>query len=97
MPAATRLFDADVFHCSSMVRAVGSPDVFVNSLPWSRMGDVNTPHEFPVEEECETHTAPILLGSVTVFVNGRGAGRMGDPLTPDCTAVAEGSPNVFAG
>jgi uncharacterized Zn-binding protein involved in type VI secretion len=31
-----------------------------------------------------------------VFINGKGAGRIGDAITA-CTAVAEGSPNVFCG
>ena len=34
MPAATRVGDADVTHCSGMVRAEGSPNVFVNGIPW---------------------------------------------------------------
>lgn len=97
MPAATRVGDPDVTHCSAMVRAVGSPNVFVNNLPWSRQTDINTPHLVPAGEECETHTAPIMFGSQTVFVNGLQAGRIGDPLTPDCTSVAGGSQNVFAG
>ena len=36
MPAATRIGDADVPHCSGMVRAQGSDNVFVNYIPWSR-------------------------------------------------------------
>ena len=40
MPAATRVGDADIDDCSSMVRAVGSPNVFVNGIPWSRQGDI---------------------------------------------------------
>ena len=47
MPAATRIGDADVPHCSGMTRAVGSPNVFVNNIPWSRQGDVNTGHLLP--------------------------------------------------
>ena len=31
MPAATRIGDADVPHCSGMVRAEGSANVFVNN------------------------------------------------------------------
>lgn len=96
MPAATRVGDADAPHCSDMVRAVGSPNVFVNGIFWSRQTDINTPHLIPAGEECDTHTAPITIGSTTVFVNGLGAGRVGDVLT-NCTFVAEGSPNVFAG
>ena len=95
MPAATRIGDADVPHCSGMVRAEGSPDVFVNGISWSRQGDVNTGHFYPPTPG-PILAAPIHIGSPTVFVNGRGAGRVGDAIT-DCTIVAEGSPNVFAG
>jgi len=95
VPAATRIGDDDVPHCSPMVRAEGSPDVFVNGIPWSRESDVNTPHLLP-PVPCPTHTAPIAIGSTTVFVNNLGAGRVGDAITA-CTSVAEGSPDVFAG
>lgn len=95
MPAATRIGDADVSHCSGMTRAVGSPNVFVNGIPWSRQGDVNTVHLLP-GSPCPAHSAPITSGSTTVKVNGRGAGRVGDGIT-SCTSVAAGSPNVFAG
>lgn len=93
MPAATRIGDADIPHCSGMVRAQGSPDVFVNLIPWSRQGDMNTGHLLP-PVPCPAHQAPIVIGSVTVFVNNKGAGRIGDAT---CTAVAQGSTNVFAG
>lgn len=96
MPAATRVGDDDLFDCSAMVRAVGSPNVLVNGIPWSRAGDPNTQHLLVAEPICLTHTAPIAIGSLTVRVNGRGAGRVGDILS-GCTAVAEGSGDVFAG
>lgn len=95
MPAATRLGDADIPHCSGMVRAVGSHDVFINGRPWSRQGDVNTPHLLP-GNPCPTHSAPIAIGSRTVRVNGRGGGRVGDAIA-SCTAVAVGSHDTFAG
>ncbi len=95
MPAATRIGDADVPHCSGMTRAVGSPDVFVNSIAWSRQSDVNTPHLLP-PAVCPTHAAPIATGSTTVFVNSLGGGRIGDAIS-SCTSVAAGSPDVFAG
>lgn len=95
MPAATRIGDADVTHCSGMTRAQGSLDVFVNSIPWSRQGDVNTVHLLP-GVPCPAHAAPIAVGSSTVFVNGKGAGRVGDAIS-GCTSVAAGSSNVFAG
>jgi uncharacterized Zn-binding protein involved in type VI secretion len=78
-----------------MVRALGSHDVLVNGRPWSRQGDVNSPHLLPALV-CPTHVAPIALGSFTVRVNGRGAGRIGDKLI-SCTAVAGGSHDVLAG
>lgn len=95
MPAVTRKGDADVSHCSAMVRDEHSPDVYANGIWVSRQGDNNTAHKFP-PGPCETHTAPITIGSTTVFCNGLGIGRIGDAIT-SCTSVAEGSPNVFAG
>jgi uncharacterized Zn-binding protein involved in type VI secretion len=78
-----------------MTRAVGSPDVYVNNIPWSRQGDVNTVHLLP-PAPCPSHAAPIASGSSTVKVNGMGAGRIGDGIS-GCTSVAAGSSNVFAG
>ena len=95
MPAVTRITDADVAHCSGMVRAVGSSDVIVNGLGVSRQGDVNTSHLLP-GAICPSHSAPIAVGSLTVIVNGRGCGRVGDAIS-GCTSVAQGSPDVFAG
>lgn len=96
MPAATRIGDSDLKHdCQTPVRAEGSNNVFVNGRAWSRMGDNNTTHKYG--SKCKKrHAAPIAVGSKTVFVNGRGAGRIGDKVA-SCTAVAQGSPNVFAG
>ena len=93
MPAVTRVGDADVSHCSGMVRAQGSGNVFCNGIPISRQGDNNTGHLLP-GVPCPGHSAPIATGSTTVFVNGVGCGRIGDAT---CTSVAEGSSNVFAG
>ena len=92
---ATRIGDADIPHCSGMVRAQGSPNVLVNGIPWSCMGDINTPHLLP-GDPCPVHVAPIAKGSTTVIVNGRGAGRVGDSLA-GCTSVAMGSFNVICG
>ena len=97
MPAATRIGDADVAHCSGMTRAQGSPDVFVNGIAWSRQGDVNTTHLLPPNiPPCPSHAAGIASGSSTVKVNTKGAGRLGDGIS-GCTSVAAGSSNVFAG
>ena len=97
MPAATRIGDADVSHCSGMTRAEGSSNVFVNGIAWSRQGDNNTTHLLPPSiPPCPSHAAGIASGSSTVKVNTKGAGRIGDSIT-GCTSVAAGSSNVFAG
>ena len=95
MPSVTRIGDADVPHCSGMVRAAGSSNVFVNGIGVSRQGDNNTGHLLP-PAPCPSHAAPIAIGSTTVFVKNRGCGRVGDGIS-GCTSVAAGSSNVFAG
>lgn len=82
-------------HCSGMTRKAGSGDVFCNGIPVSRQSDVNTVHLLP-GAPCPAHAAPIASGSSTVFVNNLGCGRVGDGIS-GCTAVAAGSPDVFAG
>ena len=94
---ATRIGDNDVTHCSGMVRAQGSRDVFVNGIPWSLETHDNTPHLIPGGDKCYTHQAQIAQGSRVVFVNGLPSGRIGDDVGPSCTMVAQGSRNVFAG
>jgi len=96
MPAVSRIGDLDVPHCSGMVRATGSSDVFVNTRPAVRQGDINTVHKIPGGIDCFLHTGAVRTGSRSVFINGRGAGRVGDELL-DCTEIAQGSENVFAG
>ena len=98
MPAATRIGEWDLMHCSPPSRMGGSPNVFVNGRPWSRQGDLNTVHLFFVSCPpcCLPHVAPISNGSTTVRVNGLGAGKVGDFLM-GCTMVIGGSPNVIVG
>ena len=93
--AVTRVGDADSPHCSGMVRAAGSGNVFCNGISVSRQGDKNTVHLKP-GNPCPPHSASISSGSSTVKVNGKGCGRINDGLG-GCTSVAAGSPNVFAG
>jgi len=93
MPAVARIGDANADHCSPMVQAAGSGNVFCNGRGISRSGDANTPHDLP-GSPCPGHDTPIGSGSGSVYVNGKQCGRVGDPT---CTAVAAGSPNVFAG
>ena len=97
MPAVTRAGDADVTHCTGMVREGKSSDVFANGIGVSRQGDNNTAHYLPPDiPPCPGHSAPIASGSSTVFVNNKGCGRVGDGIS-GCTSVAAGSSNVFAG
>ena len=58
MPAVTRKGDADVPHCSGMVRDGASTNVFVNGRGISRVGDNNTGHLLP-PVPCPAHSAPI--------------------------------------
>ena len=75
----------------------GSPDVFVNGIPWHRQGDAYVSHccTCPgMPHGC--HSSVLAAGSPTVFVNGKQAGRVGNPVA--CGgSVATGSSNVFCG
>ena len=95
MPAVTRIGDADVSHCSGMTRAVGSSNVFVNSIGVSRQGDNNTSHVLP-PAPCSPHQAAITTGSLKVKINGKGCGRIADAIS-GCTKVAEGYIKVIVG
>ena len=88
-----RIGDADIVHCSPMVRAMGAPNVLVNGRPASCLGDLNTVHKFPAGKKCLPHAEPIFKGGPTVFCNGRPIGHIGDKT---CTAVALGSESVLA-
>ena len=72
MPAVTRVGDSEVSHCSGMVRAAGSGNVFCNGISVSRQGDKNTTHKFPAGDKCPPHATSISSGSGSVFVNGKG-------------------------
>lgn len=95
MPAACRI--GDPISCGD-TEAQGSPDVFCNGIPWTRVGpDLTAGHCFA--------PTPIASGSPTVFINNLPAARVGDPIVahtcPPIPAthggsVANGSPDVFA-
>ncbi len=94
MPAVARQGDAGQTHCTPYNIAEGSPDVFVNNRPVARVGDSSTLHKKPGGRNCVPHVSTISQGSATVFINGKSAARVGDPLA-DCTAIAQGSDDVF--
>ena len=95
MPAVARLGDRERVHCSPPRRAGHFRSVFANGIPMSGVGHRNTPHLVPCACPvcCCVHTAPLRGGSPNVFAERIPVGRVGDPT---CTAVAQGSPNVFA-
>ena len=95
MPAAARKGDRGIPHCSGYTIAMGSEDVFINGIAAARQGDNSTAHQLPGSPTCPTHAPSISRGSESVFVNGKPLARVGDTLT-GCTAVAQGSEDVFA-
>lgn len=93
MPGAVRM--GDVISCGD-VMADGSPNVFANGIPMSRVGIDNT------SGHCFSST-PIVSGSSNVFINNTPADRVGDPIQTHCCpgngchsgVAAVGSPDVF--
>ena len=59
--AACRIGDLDLVHCSTPVRAMGSPTVYVNGISWSRMGDVNHPHLKPCGKVCRFSSNDVIV------------------------------------
>jgi len=95
MPAAARVGDLGIPHCSPYVIVTGSTDVLINGRPAARVGDFSTPHLVP-SRKCFTHIAPIVIGSTSVLINGRPAAYVGSYLL-GCTFVATGSLDVIVG
>lgn len=98
MPAVARIGDpfSTGHPCDgSSTIAQGSPNVFANSIPASRVGDSSVSHLILVGDVCVGHAVPIASGSSTVFANGIPLARVGDSI--DAGAITGGSPNVFAG
>ena len=89
-----RLGDRERVHCSVPFRKGHFKTVFANGIPVSGHGHFNTVHLIPCPCPacCCPHAAPLKRGSPDVFAEGIPIGRVGDPT---CTAVAQGSLNVF--
>jgi len=96
MAAVTRLGDICTGHGCWPPRpnVEASADVFANGIGVHRQGDAWMPHTCP--EIPETHAGSLAAGSSAVYANGKQVGRIGDPVSCG-SAVATGSPNVFAG
>ena len=98
MPAVARIGDpfSTGHPCDgSSIIAQGSPNVYANSIPASRLGDMSASHLILVGDVCVPHAVPIAAGSSTVFANSIPLARVGDAI--DAGAITGGSPNVFAG
>lgn len=92
----TRLGDSCTGHSSFPPRpsSGGSGDVFVNGIAVHREGDSWSPHGSP--SPSPPHSGVLSDGSSSVYVNDKMVGRIGDPVSCG-SAVAQGSPDVFAG
>ena len=95
MPAVAHIGSINIPHCSGHNMADGSGSVFVNGIGVSRVGDSTIVHQKPCPPplQCCPHSSSVSSGSHNVFANGISLARVGDP---HCTAIAQGSPNVFA-
>ena len=69
--------------------------VYINGKLVARRGDPLKPHTIKRGLDCIGHPANINRGSRTVFAHGIPIARIGD--SADKGAMAQGSPNVFAG
>jgi uncharacterized Zn-binding protein involved in type VI secretion len=98
MPAVARIGDpfATGHPCDgASTIAEGSPNVFANGIPVSRVGDLSASHTILVGDVCVPHAVPIAAGSSTVFANGIPVARVGDAI--DAGSITGGSGDVFAG
>lgn len=91
---ATFIGANDLVHCSTPIRAQGTPTVFVDGSAWSCLSHLNITHLKPGGKHCVPHQAPIGQGSSNVFIEGIAAGRIGSKII-GCTVVAQGAPTVI--
>ena len=99
MRSASQISNPYLNRCNTPVQATGSPNVFVNKLAKSRIGDVTAPYLeiVPCPKCCKTHVAPVITGSPKCFTNVIASERLGD-LALGITGkfpIIVGSPNVF--
>jgi uncharacterized Zn-binding protein involved in type VI secretion len=95
VPAAARLDDPGIPHCSGYVIRTASTDVYINDRGAARLDDLNTVHFLP-GAPCPAHSVGISQASRSVYINDRGAARVGDPFE-SCTRISAGSDDVFIG
>lgn len=95
MPAVSRLGDTCTGHGAWPPRPStgASANVFVDGIAAHRQGDAWASHCNPTPS---CHASVLAAGSASVFANGKQLARIGDPVACG-SAVAQGSPTVFAG
>jgi len=99
MRSASQISNAYLNRCNTPVQATGAPNVFVNKLAKSRIGDQTAPYLeiVPCPKCCKTHVAPVITGSPKVFANKISAEGLSD-LALGITGtfpIIVGSPNVY--
>ena len=93
MPLATTVGLLSTGHdtCSPVPCIEGSPTVFVENQPITRIGDSYAVHGCPLHSP---HSGKLSTGSSVLFVDDRAVGRIGDLIASGgCTSahrVAEG-------
>jgi|LWDU01.1.fsa_nt_gi hypothetical protein len=91
-----RMTDADIPHCTPMVRMIGNPTVLVGKLPVVSLLMTNTFHLQPAWPICIPCGGGQIIATSTVLIGGMPAGRTLDPLM-SCTMAGMGSINVLFG
>lgn len=93
MPLATTMGCMSSGHddCAPVPCIEGSPTMFVEGQPVTRIGDSYAVHGCPAHPP---HSGKLSTGSSVLFVDGRAVGRVGDTIgSGGCTSahrVAEG-------
>lgn len=99
MLASGRIGDEYLKRCNTPVQGTGSPNVFVNSLSKSKLGDRTIPYQetVPCPKCCTTHVAPVITGSKKVFTNSISSELLGDRALgiTGTFPLVKGSSSVF--
>lgn len=99
MLASGRIGDEYLKRCNTPIQGTGSPNVFINALSKSKLGDRTIPYQeiVPCPKCCTTHVAPVITGSSKVFTNGISSEVLGS-LALGITGsfpLVKGSSSVF--
>lgn len=96
MPFAARVGDMTA-HGTPLAGSVGSPNVFIGSMPAWRVGDM---HICPLVSVSIPHVGgSVSMGSSSVMINSMPAARVGDMIVENgvTNSIIVGSTNVNIG